>query len=121
MIMDLFIAKAKSINDKFQNLYGTGATNIEHIWRSTAASSPFRRIMLDLHIAGYAQFGDDGDVGYSQPLQAFYRDLAVAGIVAYHEYDEVEGGIQFPWDGDICRYHSHTGKPRNFSCTKKSG
>jgi len=121
MVMDLFIAKAKSINNGFHNLYGTGFANIEHIWTATTACSPLRRMMLDLHIAGDAQFGEDDGDGYSLTLQTFYHDLAVAAIRAYHDYDETVGGIQFPWDGDVCRYHAHKGRPAKFSCTKISG
>ena len=118
-IMNLFIAKAKSIYDKFQNLYGTGAANTEHIWKTTNASSPLRRMMLDLHIAGYAQYEDD-EIGCSLPLQIFYRDLAVTAMGAYHEYDENHEVLKYPWEGDVCRYHMHQGKPSGFSCTRQA-
>jgi len=75
-------------------------------------------MMLDLYIAGDAAFGEDDGCGYSLPVQIFYHDLSVAAIGAYHGYDETQGGVKFPWDGDICRYHTHSGKPKDYSCKK---
>jgi hypothetical protein len=111
-VMDLLIAKCNLSLQSHLGYTGLDPTSISYIISNTLPGSPLRKMLYDYWAA---IIGRENSMRYDIPKE-FYHQISMYVIVAYRQGRELKA----PWNQDRCIYHSHSGQPDQYLCTKRS-
>jgi len=86
------------------------ATELNHIYRSSAEGSPFRKLMAK--IAARQIMDPDGDKD-AESYRECFEDNPSFAIDLVNAVKQGTGGVLFddPTEGDECEYHNHENGP----------
>ena len=110
-VMDLLITRCNLYVQSYARCVGIDPISISYVISNTPTNSLLRRMLYDYWEVIRSRKNAMGD---DIPIE-FYHQLSLY-VMAEYEKGRV---LNAPWKKDRCVYHSHRGKPDQYSCTKK--
>ena len=124
-IIDALVQNSHQAFQEFRTVSGFTTWSLTKLWPAIPDEQGIRRIVLD-NMCANPPAGFDGEIQGSWSHHLPGGSNAVISAIFFHDLARVAIrqnalGEQMlpPWEGDICRYHTHKDKPDGYSCTTK--